>query len=677
MEEELVKKRKESRKKFVLDGLLALIALWLGHVIKFGHLDLEEIYWKFIPIYMLCWFISSFLSRKFKARWRKRRNRRVSANRLGRVKPYFVSILFFGALLSLFLNNAAWNDLSRTIVFGALAIYFTLEVLILTGIFFKDVKRKEEHHLRREFSIVFFLLELFLVILGSLGFRFVKLGAANVTEEHTVALSVIYFLWVFTGLMVHHFNPPRDRNYLRAAWPFMKSQFFTLCTASFLVFALRVSEFSGFIFGTLSMLVLFEMLVVTALYLHRKPKENDTREMSLVQYAPPAKEQAIREVIEKEKTDSKEYLIPDQEFRESRFLRKKLQDRYLRRYPKIFNFLDHVMDLGTIDILNAEVLDSGNPYNIEIIEDDSLEFLLNLHQLNTFGKLDEYLIDVNQRLKGNGFFVSKFQPSEYRRRYFQRKYPFFLANGLYVLDVIWRQVFPKLPLLRKLYFALSRGRNRVISMAEGFGRLYFCGFEIVSLEEMDDYLFFIVKKSEDPYIWFRYYHTFNRVPNYGLLFKQKRVGKGKDFIHIYKLQTMHPYSEFIHKFVLELNNLDAGGKIKDDFRITKWGRIFRRLWVDELPMIFNLLKGDLKLVGVRPLSQTFFDTYPEELQDERTKYKPGLVPPFYADLPQTMEEILESERRYLEKYKDAPLKTDFIYFWKAFKNIVFKGAKSG
>lgn len=66
--------------------------------------------------------------------------------------------------------------------------------------------------------------------------------------------------------------------------------------------------------------------------------------------------------------------------------------------------------------------------------------------------------------------------------------------------------------------------------------------------------------------------------------------------------TMHPYSEYLQRYVFEKNSLQEGGKIKDDFRVTYWGRIMRKLWIDELPMFINFFKGDLKLVGVRPLS---------------------------------------------------------------------------
>jgi lipopolysaccharide/colanic/teichoic acid biosynthesis glycosyltransferase len=93
-------------------------------------------------------------------------------------------------------------------------------------------------------------------------------------------------------------------------------------------------------------------------------------------------------------------------------------------------------------------------------------------------------------------------------------------------------------------------------------------------------------------------------------------------------------------------------------------------------MLFNLLRGDLKLVGVRPLSRHYFSLYPEEFRKKRIKFKPGLIPPFYADLPSSLDEIIASEARYLDACEKSPFKTDFIYFWKSFRNILFCKARS-
>ena len=142
------------------------------------------------------------------------------------------------------------------------------------------------------------------------------------------------------------------------------------------------------------------------------------------------------------------------------------------------------------------------------------------------------------------------------------------------------------------------------------------------------------------------------------------------------MRTMAPYSEYLQGYVYEKNDLKSGGKLQDDFRITYWGRVFRKLWIDEIPMIYNLIKGEMKLVGVRPLSKHYFSLYPKDMQQLRTKYKPGLLPPYYVDLPKTLEDIVESERKYLTCYQKSPIWTDVKYFVLIFNNIIIKGARS-
>ena len=93
-------------------------------------------------------------------------------------------------------------------------------------------------------------------------------------------------------------------------------------------------------------------------------------------------------------------------------------------------------------------------------------------------------------------------------------------------------------------------------------------------------------------------------------------------------------------------------------------------------MLINLFKGDLKLVGVRPLSINKFKTYPVSAQKIRTEVKPGLIPPFYADLPESFEELVDSELNYTKNYLKHPVLTDLKYFFKAMYNIFILGVRS-
>lgn len=207
-----------------------------------------------------------------------------------------------------------------------------------------------------------------------------------------------------------------------------------------------------------------------------------------------------------------------------------------------------------------------------------------------------------------------------------------------------------------------------MSKAETFGRLYSCGFEIVEEKLIGSDLYFVTRKIAEP--------VFDSNPTYGPLIKLRRFGKGGNKIGVYKMRTMHPYSEYLQGYIYDRNKLQDGGKFADDFRVTSIGKFMRKFWLDELPMFLNVFKGEMKIVGVRPLSSHYFNLYSEELKERRLKYKPGLVPPFYVDMPVTLDEIMASEMKYLEAYEKHPFRTDVSYFFKAFYNILIKRARS-
>jgi lipopolysaccharide/colanic/teichoic acid biosynthesis glycosyltransferase len=294
--------------------------------------------------------------------------------------------------------------------------------------------------------------------------------------------------------------------------------------------------------------------------------------------------------------------------------------------------------------------------------------IINLKRVNDFQYINKFFEAVNQKLEKGGIFIDWVETYSQRKKRILSKFPFLINQVVYLIDFLFGRVAPKLPVTKKIYFFITRGRNRLLSKAETFGRLYSCGFEIITEQTIQNRLFFIVRKINDP--------VYDDNPTYGPIVKLKRIGKGGKIIGVYKLRTMHAYSEYLQGYIYDQNYLQEGGKFKNDFRITTLGRLFRRLWIDELPMLINLFKGDLKLIGVRPLSEHYFSLYTDDLKKRRLKYKPGLIPPFYADLPRTLEDIILSELRYLDAYDKNHLLTDTKYFLKAIYNIIFKNARS-
>jgi exopolysaccharide biosynthesis polyprenyl glycosylphosphotransferase len=93
-----------------------------------------------------------------------------------------------------------------------------------------------------------------------------------------------------------------------------------------------------------------------------------------------------------------------------------------------------------------------------------------------------------------------------------------------------------------------------------------------------------------------------KVDSHGaILHRQRRVGKNGKFFNMYKFRSMVENAEDMKNQLYKLNEIDGPAfKIKDDPRITKIGKFIRKYSIDELPQLFNVLKGEMSLVGPRP-----------------------------------------------------------------------------
>lgn len=314
---------------------------------------------------------------------------------------------------------------------------------------------------------------------------------------------------------------------------------------------------------------------------------------------------------------------------------------------------------------NQFISDANNQWNC--LKNTNTKNIISFKKINNIKYLNSHLEETNISLPINGMFFGFIETQTNRKKYILNKYPILLNYFIYLTDLIFNRIFPRLSITKKLYFLLTKGKNRVISKAEILGRLYSCGFEIIDELNLKNQYFFIVKKVKKP--------NFISNPKYGAIISLNRIGKNKKLFKVYKLRTMHPFSEYLQEYLYKINKLDKGGKFNNDFRISNEGKFFRKYWIDELPMLYNFIKGDMKLVGVRPLSSHYFGLYPKELQNLRIQFKPGLIPPFYADLPDKMVDIVESEMKYLNLCAKSEFKTDIKYFFMALKNIL-SGARS-
>ena len=242
------------------------------------------------------------------------------------------------------------------------------------------------------------------------------------------------------------------------------------------------------------------------------------------------------------------------------------------------------------------------------VPDSEAEVLFAEDHLNAIRYLNRYLRKANAKLKQDGYFLCAFDTSQKRRAQIFSRYPRIIAYIVYFFDFLWHRVCPKIGLTRRFYYFCTRKVRKVFPRPEVLGRLYYCGFDVVSEQYIHDRYCVIAQKKRQPS---KEQHT------YGALIRLRRIGKDGEKFNVFKFRTMYAYSEYLQTYIYENNDLDAGGKFHDDYRVTEWGRFLRKTWLDELPMFINILKGQMKLVGVRPLSQQYFDLYTTELQQLR------------------------------------------------------------
>ncbi len=332
---------------------------------------------------------------------------------------------------------------------------------------------------------------------------------------------------------------------------------------------------------------------------------------------------------------------------------------------KAFDFFNTFTDLESKETL---VVSTTNEFNI-LNNPNDFKCIINLSKVNNIRYINKFFEKVNAKCSYGDIFVCCLETYAARKeRISLGKIPI-IKNIYFGLEFIFLRVFPKIWGFKKFYFLLTRGRNRILSKAEGLGRLVSCGFEIIAYESFNGLMYIVTKKVKEP--------AFNMNASYGPLYKMPRMGKNGKIIGVYKFRTMHPYAEYLQDYVLKVNGYADTGKPANDFRLTPWGRFLRRYWLDELPQLINVLKGELKLVGVRPISERYFRDIPIDLQELRLTQKPGCIPPYVAlDRKSSVEAVLQAEREYLKEKLKKPYTTDIRYFFKAIFNIVFKRKRS-
>lgn len=138
-----------------------------------------------------------------------------------------------------------------------------------------------------------------------------------------------------------------------------------------------------------------------------------------------------------------------------------------------------------------------------------------------------------------------------------------------------------------------------------------------------------------------------------VFYRARRVGLRGSILHVMKFRTMVPHAD----------KLGGAITVGGDSRVTSIGRVLRRFKLDELPQLWNVVVGDMSLVGPRPEDPRYVALY-QPGQRKILNHKPGITSP--ASLRYSNEEAVLSgpqwERHYLESVMPEKLAVDIDYF---------------
>lgn len=156
------------------------------------------------------------------------------------------------------------------------------------------------------------------------------------------------------------------------------------------------------------------------------------------------------------------------------------------------------------------------------------------------------------------------------------------------------------------------------------------------------------------------------------LYRQERVGKGGRVFRMWKIRTMVPEAEKQLARYLA-NNAEARAewaasqKLKNDPRITKFGKFLRKSSFDELPQLWNVLRGDMSLVGPRPMMVCQTELYPGSAY---YKLRPGITG--FWQISDRNDSEFKSRAIYDNRYdQTVSFKTDLQVLWQTV-GVVFK-----
>ena len=207
------------------------------------------------------------------------------------------------------------------------------------------------------------------------------------------------------------------------------------------------------------------------------------------------------------------------------------------------------------------ILTTSTSSYVDNVDFNNVRAIINLRRVNIIQHPNKLFRAVNTLLPDAGIYIGRLETYAERKNLIIRQVGRHLGQILWLVDFVLHRMIPRIPYLDNLYYLMTNGEFHAISQAEVLGRLVYCGFDIVDFKRINGLSYFIAIKTREP--------AAHEHPSYYPIIKLNRIGRNGKMIGVYKLRTMHPYSEYLQDYVIRLNGYNNKGKPAHDFRLTQ------------------------------------------------------------------------------------------------------------
>ena len=496
----------------VLDLLVVILTYGFLYYNKFGYTIPKDVYLLLLIILLSYWFTLSIYYNKYSLIFKSP------------FRSIVKSILWSTALTLFFVTCTValteLGDASRLFILEMILIPMIVEILLVSLLrkilLSKNTVPEYEESVIDTQSItdtnakwVFIGASSLIIIYFMM--IFIKSGEFYLYPWSERILLILFASWLFSLLLTRKYSMTKTNIVFYQISPFIKSGIVMLIIATMLYFFFRIEFLSRFLlFSTIIIYTIFETLSFFIYFISNRGDGNSNSDSLLSNY------NNTWNIDDFDfDTDSAQYLSDEEISIRSIFNQiSSMEDK-----NQIIDFLENNLTDIIINFYSSYMISTTTIENIEFLRNNSKNLLINLHKLNDVRHLNQYLITSHLKLITDGILVGYLLPIDTTYSRLRKQMPKLMFTLFYPIHFLFFRIIPKLPKIDRLYFFITQGKNRTISQAEMYGRLNFCGFNIVNDIVINEKLFFIAKKVK----------TVSNItnPSYHPIVKLTRVGYHK------------------------------------------------------------------------------------------------------------------------------------------------------